>query len=281
MTHGQPAMSLALYRTSWGVDEPWDTFFPRVAADGFAGVEAPLIHLQRHDPRGDLLRRNGLRAIPMIFTAGDTVDAHVRSFREQVDDALAYAPPVITCHSGVDGWSEAESTRFLEAALDYEAGVSHVAVAHETHRGRIFYNPWTTARMLDRFDALRLCCDFSHWVCVCERLIDDQMTIVEHCAERAAHVHARVGYPQGPQVPDPAAPAYADALAAHERWWEAIWTAKRRRRLATSTCTPEFGPPPYLHTSPVDESPAADLERVCLWMAHRLRDRFRQHATIV
>ena len=27
-------------------------------------------------------------------------------------------------------------------------------MAHETHRSRILYNPWTTARMLERFENL-------------------------------------------------------------------------------------------------------------------------------
>ena len=44
--------------------------------------------------------------------------------------------------------------------------------------------------------------DFSHWVCVCERLIEDQIDIVRQCAERCLHVHARVGYEEGPRSPN-------------------------------------------------------------------------------
>jgi hypothetical protein len=42
-------------------------------------------------------------------------------------------------------------------------------------------------------------------------LLDDDQDAVEEAA-RHAHTSMRVGYPQGPQVPHPAAPEYADAL---------------------------------------------------------------------
>ena len=42
----------------------------------------------------------------------------------------------------------------------------------------------------------------------------------------------------------------------------------------SSTLTPEFGPPPYLHTLPHTNVPVADLAAVCDWMASRQRDRF-------
>ena len=42
--------------------------------------------------------------------------------------------------------------------------------------------------MLERFAELKLVCDFSHWVCICERLIDDQLDIIKLCAERCHHL---------------------------------------------------------------------------------------------
>lgn len=62
----------------------------------------------------------------------------------------------------------------------------------------------------------------------------------------------------------------ADALAAHERWWECIWEAQRAAGATRTTFTPEYGPPPYL---PEGLSPA-DLEEVCLWQTERTRARF-------
>lgn len=264
-------MDLHLFRTTWGVDRPWSAFLPALAADGFHGIEAPLPHLQQH--RKDVAAHPDLRCIPMVFTEGETVQAHVASFREQLDACLALDPIRITCHDGVDAWSDEAAVQYYAEVLAIEADVD-VPVAHETHRGRILCTPWRTARLLDRFDALRLCCDYSHWVCVCERLLDDLGDILAGCAERAQHVHARVGYEEGPQVPDPRAPAYARHLAAHERWWDAIWTAQQRQGLDVSTLTAEFGPPPYLHTLPYTEMPVADLDAVCRWMSTRQAERF-------
>ena len=85
-------------------------------------------------------------------------------------------------------------------------------------------------------------------------------------ARHAQHIHARVGYDQGPQVPHPAAPEYAAALAAHQRCWEAIWTAQREQGLAVTTLTPEFGPDGYLHTLPFTQQPVANLWQVNSWM---------------
>lgn len=271
-------MELLVFRHTWGIEESWNTVFPRIAALDYAGIEAPLLHLERYDPDGALLNAHGFRCIPMIFTEGNTVAEHVASFEQQFVGSLSYSPLLINCHSGFDGWSEDDSSRYFEAVLRIEAEHG-VPVAHETHRGRIFFHPWITKRLLDRFDTLKLCCDFSHWVCVCERLIDDQLPIIRQCAQRALHVHARVGYAEGPQVPDPRAPEYEAALLAHERWWDLVWDDQAARCLPASTLTPEFGPPPYLHTMPHTNGAVADLWDICNWQAERQKTRFAVRAT--
>jgi hypothetical protein len=149
-----------------------------------------------------------------------------------------------------------------------------VAIAHETHRGRILFNPWTTSRLLTRFPDLKLCCDFSHWVCVCERLIEDQIGIIRQCADHCLHLHARVGYEQGPQVPDPRAPEYQRHLEAHEAWWRLVWEAQAKRGFRVSTLTPEFGPPDYQHTLPFTRTPVSNLEEICDWQARRQAENF-------
>lgn len=269
-------MDLHCYRTLWGVEEPLDAVLPRLPDQGFVGIEAPLPTLQAHAP--DLAARYGLRCLPMIFTEGATVDEHIQSFREQLTACAAYDPPLVTCHDGVDRWSDAEARRYFEAVLAIEAAIG-LPVAHETHRGRLLYTPWRTAVLLDAFPNLQLCCDFSHWVCVCERLLDDLADMVARCAERALHVHARVGYEEGPQVPDPRAPEYARHLAAHECWWEQIWTAQRSRGFPATTLTPEYGPPLYLHTQPFSGTPVADLSEICIWQAARALKQFASWST--
>ncbi|HEY1490438.1 MAG TPA: sugar phosphate isomerase/epimerase, partial [Verrucomicrobiae bacterium] len=127
--------------------------------------------------------------------------------------------------------------------------------------------------------ALKLTCDFSHWCVVCERLIDTEPDIIALCAERAHHVHARVGYDQGAQVPHPAAPEFREALEAHERWWTQIWRSQSERGALFSTMTPEFGPDGYLHCLPFTGAPVADLNQINGWMAGRQRRRFAEWRT--
>ncbi len=266
-------MRLLLIRHLWGVTGAWEETFPKFRDAGFVGVEAPLPPASDRRRWRRLLTRHQFAFIPQIFTTGSTVTAHVESFRRQLGEAARFAPLLVNAHSGRDAWTQSEASRFFEQALTIEQSAGLV-VAHETHRGRILFNPWVTSRLLARYEPLKLCCDFSHWVCVAERLLDDQLEILTQCAARCRHLHARVGYEQGPQVPDPRAPEYALHLAAHERWWRLVWDAQRRRDDRTSTLTPEFGPPAYQHTLPFTQSPVSDLWEICHWQARRQADQF-------
>jgi sugar phosphate isomerase/epimerase len=261
-------MNLLLFRHLWGVTGKWEEVFPAFKEAGYQGIECATPPSVDHPRLRRLLDKHNFQFIPQIFSEGESVDEHVASFREQVSIAKTLQPRLINAHSGRDCFSDDESIRYFEEVLKIEADAG-VPIAHETHRGRILYNPWTTRRLLGRFKHLKLCCDFSHWVCVCERLIDDQLDIIRDCAASCIHVHARVGYAQGPQVPDPRAPEFRAALEAHERWWRLVWEAQQRRGDQCSTLTPEFGPPDYLHTLPFTGAPVSDLAGICDWQARR------------
>ena len=207
------------------------------------------------------------------FTPGGTVREHLDSLRRQIEDCLEHQPLFINAHSGSDTWSLAETEDFYGAALELEQRFG-VTIAHETHRQRCFGNPWTTRSILERFPGLKLTCDFSHWVCVAERLLEDCGPIIQLAAQHCHHVHARVGYEEGPQVPDPRAPEWAGHVDAHERWWDTIWAWQRQHGFAVSTLTPEFGPAPYLHTLPFSQTPAGNLADICDWQARRQAGRF-------
>ncbi|HMP39199.1 MAG TPA: hypothetical protein PKA05_02370 [Roseiflexaceae bacterium] len=266
-------MQLQLVRHLWGIDEPWEVSFPRIRAAGYTAIEAPVPAVAEQSRFRALLDAYGFGYVAMVFTAGAGVAEHVASFRHQVAASLALQPLLINSHNGRDAWDAASAELFFTEALAFEQTIE-VPVAHETHRGRVMFHPWATARLLDRFADLRLCCDLSHWVCVCERLIDDEIAIIEQCAQQTIHLHARVGYEQGPQVPDPRAPEYQRHLAAHEAWWDVIWQAQAARGDLISTLTAEFGPPGYLQTLPYTRMPVAELRDVCDWMAQRQAVRF-------
>jgi sugar phosphate isomerase/epimerase len=276
-----PDVSLLLFRSLWtnGLD------LRAAVADcrgwGFDGVEGPA----PADPGlrrlfASSLKEAGLPYIAEIVTGGGYVPTdfsagrHLEDFRRQAQAAAECSPLFLTVLGGCDGWSLPQSVDFLGTILGAAAELGLVA-SIETHRSRPTYSPWATRDLLRQLPELRLTCDFSHWCCVCERLVlDDEPGILELCAARAHHVHARVGYEQGPQVPDPSAPQYRGALEAHERWWAAIWAVRSGR--APVTMTPEFGPDGYLHTEPFTGAPVANLDAVNRWMGSRLRERYER-----
>jgi hypothetical protein len=272
-------MNLILFRHLWGVAGEWETAFSKFRRAGYRGIESAIPQSADRKRFRALLQKHDLEFLPQVFSRGKTVADHLESLREQIATARRFAPRLINAHSGEDGFSEDDSIRFFEGVLRLEAK-ARIPIAHETHRGRILFNPWVTRRLLTRFAALKLCCDFSHWVCVCERLITDQLPVIRQCADRCLHLHARVGYEQGPQVPDPRAPEHRRHLEAHERWWRLIWAAQEKRGFRVSTLTPEFGPPDYQHTLPFTCVPVSNLEEICDWQARRQARNFARRSRL-
>jgi len=272
-------MNLKLVRHLWGVDlkSGFDHYLPRWRDVGYEAVEASLRLVPDRSAFLRFLQDSGWQWIAQIFSRefvpGGTVREHLDSLQQQIEECLDSQPLFFNAHSGSDAWSLAEAEDFYGAMLDLERRVG-LAIAHETHRMRCFGNPWTTRAILERFPNLKLTCDFSHWVCVAERLLEDCGAIIQVAAQHGHHIHARVGYEEGPQVPEPRAPEYARHLAVHEQWWDLVWVSQKQRGMVVATITPEFGPAPYLHTLPFTQTPVADLMEVCDWMARRQAARF-------
>ncbi len=274
-------MKLRLYKTLWGhAGSPADVI-ASAQAYGFDGIEgpAPAEVAARREWRRQL-DDAGLDYIAEICTAGSYVPdrraspaEHLESFRVRAEWAVECKARFVTSMAGCDAWPIEASVEFFGAAMEVAEKLG-IAASFETHRSRSFFNPWTTRDILRQLPSLRITCDFSHWCCVCERLIDGETDVLALCAERVHHIHARVGYDQGPQVPHPAAPEYQEAVEAHERWWARLWQAQAARGVEVSTMTPEFGPDGYLHCEPFTQRPVANLVEINAWMAERERARF-------
>ena len=267
-------MKLTLYRHLWGIDDSWEVAFPKIKATGlYGGIESPLPSREDSARWTKLLAANGFRYLAMGFTWGDTVAAHLKSFREQAAHAKELGAVFMNFHSGSDHWKLADGIAFFKesAGIAKEIGLE---VCHETHRGRVLFNPRDTLAVLEAVPRLTLACDFSHWVCVCESLLENQLETFKTVAKRVKHIHARVGYEEGPQVPDPRAPEYERHVLQHETWWDLCWDAQQAAGIAETTLTPEFGPPGYLHTLPYTNVPVANLWDICNWQAKRQQERF-------
>lgn len=272
-------MRLRLVRHLWGVDLTHGLrhHLPRWRDVGYEALEVSIRFVPDREEFLSFLKDNDFQWIPQIFSndfvAGGSPHEHLESLRTQIEESMDHEPLFFNAHSGYDNWSRAEAEDFYGGALEMEQQTG-IPISHETHRSRYFATPWQTRHILELFPSLRLTCDFSHWVCVCERLLPDLGETVSLAARHCHHLHARVGFESGPQVPDPAAPEYATHLQAHESWWDQIWASQQARGLTNSWLTPEFGPPPYLHTLPHTRIPVADLADVCDWMARRQVRRF-------
>lgn len=274
-------MELKIFRTLWGYHGDPAEAVVESAEAGFDGIEGQT----PNDPNkraalAEALNNYRLDYIAEITTAGSYVperhasmDEHLSSLERGLVNCRELHPLRINCIGGCDAWPEAQSLSFFLQAMAL-ADRYGLEIAFETHRSRSLFNPWTTQRLAAELPELRITADFSHWCVVCERLMDNELEVLEAIAPQVTHIHARVGYDQGPQVPHPAAPEYADALASHQQWWEIIWRSQQARGMPLSTMTPEFGPDGYLQQAPFTRQPAADLWQINRWMMHKERAHF-------
>jgi len=277
-------MRLQRFKTMWGFEGDFESACREAKAAGFDGIEgaAPADPAERAEWKASL-KKHGLHYIAEAVTGGDYVPRRELGVEEHLSDLEAILersrdlePLFVTCIGGLDAWSEEESLRFFIEGMALAAKFG-LDISFETHRSRSLFNPWVTRRIVEALPEISLTADISHWCVVCERQMDTELDTIEAIAPRVKHIHARVGYDQGPQVPHPAAPEYAYALEAHQQCWERFWTAQYSRGFKVSTMTPEFGPDGYLHTLPFTQAPVADLWEINRWMGATEAEHFKKY----
>lgn len=296
-------MELKLLRSMWGAppEAPgsppgsYEVVIAQTVAAGLDGIEGPIpedaaarrrlrAQLDEHELLWTAEVTTGLRPHSGGGTPDDwwvpakdlTVDDHLADLEHGIELAAHFNALFVTTMCGYDAWSWSQNVDFFGKALDLERSAGP-AVYFETHRCRSLFNPWVTRDLLQLYPDLKLTCDFSHWCVVAERLIDSERDILELCAERAGHIHGRVGYAQGAQVPDPREPRFQAALAAHERWWDLIWQSQEARGFRVTTMNLEWGPDGYTPHLPYTDMPMVDRWGIIRWMADRQRARFASH----
>lgn len=275
-------MTPRYFKTLWGAvgsTAPYATFadvIPAVVDEGWDGVAFALIALEFEPDIGsldELAERcddAGLDLAVMVMTDGVTVADHLASFRRELDRVVGLGPHHVISHSGLDRFSTAEAVEFFTQAQAIERDIG-VPIAHETHRTRIMFTPWATAAVLDEVPDLHLAVDLSHWMVVAERPLHDELDIIRRVGERMIHLDARVGYEEGPQIPDPTAPEWSGHVEMFTDWWEELLAA--RKIDAPLVVVPEYGPPPYQQTLPHTGEPTSDLWATC----RHERDRLAAH----
>ena len=269
-------MKIRYIKSKWEMwDDPLEAFLQRTRDDGFDGTEIWLKTLEEPpDEVAAMHREYGLALVGQTLTEGVTPDEHLRSLDEQTEYALDCDPILINHHAGRDRFSFADNVRIFRhlVHLSEETGIDFIA---ETHRGRPTYSAVETRRYLEELPALQLTADFSHWMVVHESDLTDLEDTLTLAIGRSRHIHARVGYEEGPQVPDPRAPEWKGHVERHLALWQRIVDARREAGDEVLTITPEFGPPAYMHTHPFTEEPVADTWEVNVYMRDLLLDELR------
>lgn len=254
-------------------DEPLRPFLARAAAAGFDATEIYLPSLTESPSEiQDAHAAAGLKIVAQITTLGTTPDEHARCLEQRYAFAAACEPLLIDCHTGSDAFSFADNLRLFQLGLELEQAHG-IALCHEIHRGRALYNAPDTLRYLQALPSLRLNADFSHW-----QVVHESGDLTAHAAAVVAaiahsyHVHARVGFAEGPQIPDPRAPEWAGQVAINVAWWRRILAARQADGTSFLTITPEFGPAPYMPTIPHSNQPVADAWEINCWMRRHLAE---------
>ncbi|CAG7917827.1 unnamed protein product [Penicillium olsonii] len=211
--------SVLRFRTVWGIApgpnyEHWAQWFPTLKAQGYGPSPKDLL----------------------------------ADYQSKLKIAQILKPYKINAHSGCERWTVDEAVQFYSGTLDVDAELGLTGkVCHETHRNTAFFSPDSTAPVLERVPKLRVTADFSHFVVVCERLLDiyeEDKSAIRKIIPHVGHIHARMGTTQSSQCPEPTHETFKEERLYFETVWKQIIdvTATASEPI---TFVPEYGPFPY------------------------------------
>ena len=264
---------ILFFQTDWGNTLPIDAFLAKAKAAGYDGVE--LWMPAGEDKKKSLkegLKKYELEVIFLLGTARNLpFEEALRVYELGLQEILGWKPVKVNSHTGNDFWTSEQNLAFIALGDRYAKQVG-IPVLHETHRGRFSYTLPESVAMLRKFPNLKYTLDVSHWMVVHERLLTESDPLLQEIFPAVDHIHARVGFAEGPQVPNPAAPEWKNEVKAHLDIWEKIIRSQTGK---VFTVTTEFGPPPYMATVPFTNQPLADQWEANVWIMNALKSRFQ------
>jgi len=240
-------------------------FFRKVLDEGYDGVEinmpespafvgefqAELATIRK--TKGDFI----FIAQQVLSLRQESAKEYIARMQQRLEELVALRPDFINSHTGKDYFSFDENCKAIEIAEEI-ARQSGVRILHETHRGRFTFHTATLIPYLDQFPKLQLTADISHWCVVSESLLSDQQNTLDRIFPHVRHLHARVGYPNAPQVNDPFAPEWKSHVETFIGWWKNILDVRRSAGDTEFTICPEFGPIPYMPVMPFSQRPLSN-----------------------
>jgi len=276
-TKAEAGYELLFMATDWGFEGSVDNFCEAAKREGYNGIEVwwPGVH-PAQEALFAALKKHNLKVGFLCGASETDIQSHYNTFRENINAALhnKYQQPLyINCHSGKDFFSYEENVLFIDYTTQ-KSKETGIPIYHETHRGRMLYSAPITRQFMEKNLDLKLTLDISHWCVVHESLLNNQQDTVHMAIERAGHIHARIGHAEGPQVNDPRASEWQEALQAHLVWWDKIIERKKLKGEKATILT-EFGPPDYMPTLPYTHQPVANQWQINVYMMKLLRERYQ------
>jgi sugar phosphate isomerase/epimerase len=267
---------LKIFNTDWGFEGSRDAFCEKIKKAGYDGLETSWPDdAKDREALFAALKKHSLDVGFLCGAWGNNSEEHLVNFKKLVTAAAKQTnqkPLYINCHSARDHYSFEQNKKFIDftMAISKETGIK---ILHETHRSRILFAAHITKQFIEKMPDLRLTLDISHWCNVHESLLGDQKETVNLALERTDHIHARIGYEEGPQVNDPRAPEWDYAVKQHFEWWDKVVERKKKNGERMTFLT-EFGPPMYMPTLPYTLQTVSDQWAINVHMLNLLRKRY-------
>jgi sugar phosphate isomerase/epimerase len=269
-------MELKFFCPYWGSNSlSYREFLKKVSEAGYDGVEMNL----PSDNRGksdilSLLQENNLELIGQHSGQTESTFQEIKkNYLESLYNLADAKPLFINSQTGKDYFSVEDNSELIDLGFKVEKKTG-ISVLHETHRGKFSFAAHVTKTYLEKIPGLKLGLDISHWCNVAESLLHDQMQSVDLAILHTRHIHARVGFPEGPQVTDPRLPEWEEALNFHLSCWDKVAENFKKQNREYLTITPEFGPYPYMANLPFTKMPVANQWEINTYMMELLRKRY-------
>lgn len=269
-------MQIKILSSLWGYEHlDLKDIIERISSSGFDGIDThiPNDPAQKERLLALIKEYHLCLVIQQHLAEGGTFESFKQSFIHYLELSASANPILINSHTGRDYFSFEQNLELIDIAHSFSKK-SGIEIVHETHRGRFGFSPSVIQKYFDARPELHVTADLSHWVCVSESFLEGFSETLHEAILRTKHVHARIGYEEGPQVSDPRAPEWQYAADHFLKWWDQIIASRQKDGDSLLTITTEFGPPPYFHTTPFTNKPVADLFEVNCYMKDLLRERY-------
>lgn len=269
-------MEIKYFCPHWGSKHlDFIEFTKKVKDAGYDGIEMSL-PLEKDEKKFILetIKENKLLFIAQHWeTVSTDFEVHKKEYRQRIENLASSFPLLINSQTGKDFFTFEQNAELI--AIAYEvANKYNVKLVHETHRSKFSFAAHIVADFIKKIPDLRIGFDVSHWCAVAESFLENQQENVDLGISRADHIHTRVGFPEGPQIPDPRVPEWQDAVEIHLGWWKKIIERNRKEGKELFTITSEFGPFPYMTILPFTQQPISNQWDINVYMMNMLRKKF-------